>query len=474
MPPLPAPFRPPAPSVAGSRDVNGPGAGPGRTGRMGRGRSAVAAVVVVALLAVVGLVAWRRHAAGDAGRSRRHAAAAPTSGTRRPRRSADAGLGGSRHRLPGRARRLLHPAGRLEAVRRQPGHECATIEVPVDYAKPGGDRFTLALRKGPATDAVQAGRLAAHQPRRPRWVRGAVRPALGFAFSPAVRAAYDIVGFDPRGIGQSSPVRCLTDDDMDQLFSVDPTPDSAAERAELLSEADRDHRASARSAAGSGRGTSARTEVARDMDVMRVLVGDRKLNFFGGSYGTFLGAIYADTFPTKVGRMVLDSAMSPNQTDEQEMSYDIQGFESSIDAFIDWCVARPDCALGLRQGSRPRQDRRPARRRRARRLDDEQARARAHRRGLGRLLDLHVPLLVAVVADAQQGSRPGLHRQGRHPARQGDVGRRAQRSRAVRRLDLPAGDAAGALRRLAAVSRRRRRSRPPGTRPGPTTRCGPG
>ena len=82
------------------------------------------------------------------------------------------------------------------------------------------------------------------------------------------------------------------------------------------------------------------------MDVMRVLLGDRKLNFFGGSYGTFLGAIYADTFPKKVGRMVLDSAMSPNQTEVQEMSYDIQGFESSIDAFIDWCVARSDCALG--------------------------------------------------------------------------------------------------------------------------------
>jgi pimeloyl-ACP methyl ester carboxylesterase len=88
------------------------------------------------------------------------------------------------------------------------------------------------------------------------------------------------------------------------------------------------------------------TEVAKDMDVIRVLVGDKKLTYFGVSYGTFLGALYADLFPDKVGRFVLDSAMSPNQTDEEQVKYDIQGFESSVDAFLDWCTARKDCALG--------------------------------------------------------------------------------------------------------------------------------
>ena len=225
------------------------------------------------------------------------------------------------------------------------GHECATVEVPVDYAKPSGDRFTLAVRKAPATDGGQRIGSLLINPGGPGGSGVQYAQLSEFAFSPAVRAAYDIVGFDPRGIGASSPVRCLTDDNMDQLFSVDPTPDSAAERAELLSEADRITAQCAQRGGERARHLST-TEVARDMDVLRALVGDRKLNFFGGSYGTFLGAIYADTFPTKVGRMVLDSAMSPNQTDEQEMSYDIQGFESSIDAFIDWCVARPDCALG--------------------------------------------------------------------------------------------------------------------------------
>ncbi|MCU1536134.1 MAG: hypothetical protein JWP82_485 [Humibacillus sp.] len=223
--------------------------------------------------------------------------------------------------------------------------QCGTMQVPVDYAAPAGERFTLALRKAPATDpGARLGSLVIN-PGGPGGSGVQYAQFSSFAFTPALRAAYDVVGFDPRGIGASSPVRCLTDPDLDRFFSLDPTPDTPAERAELLSESDRITADCARRGGERARHLST-TEVARDMDVLRVLVGDAKLNFFGGSYGTFLGALYADAFPTKVGRMVLDSAMSPNQTDEQEMTYDIQGFESSIDAFIDWCVARSDCALG--------------------------------------------------------------------------------------------------------------------------------
>jgi pimeloyl-ACP methyl ester carboxylesterase len=97
------------------------------------------------------------------------------------------------------------------------------------------------------------------------------------------------------------------------------------------------------------------TEVARDLDVMRALVGDAKLNYFGVSYGTFLGALYADLFPQRVGRFVLDSAVSPNQTDLQKLQYDAQGFESSIAAFIGWCVEQDSCALGTEPDRAERQ-----------------------------------------------------------------------------------------------------------------------
>ena len=223
--------------------------------------------------------------------------------------------------------------------------QCATIEVPVDYTKPQGDRFSLALRKVPATDpAKRVGSLLVN-PGGPGGSGVDFAESASTSFSPALRAAYDIVGFDPRGIGKSDAVDCLSDSDMDLLFSSDPTPDSASERAKLLATIDGVTQRCAARGGDRARHMST-TEVARDMDVMRVLLGDQKLNFFGGSYGTFLGATYADLFPKQVGRMVLDSAMSPNQTDAQEMTYDIQGFESSIDAFLNWCVARSDCALG--------------------------------------------------------------------------------------------------------------------------------
>jgi pimeloyl-ACP methyl ester carboxylesterase len=224
-------------------------------------------------------------------------------------------------------------------------HQCGVMEVPVDYAKPSGDRFTLALRKAPATNPSKRLASLVVNPGGPGGSGVQYAQYASFAFSPAVRASYDIVGFDPRGIGGSSPVACLTNSDMDLLFSADPTPDSAAERSKLLADVDGVTKRCAERGGDRARHMST-TEVARDMDVLRVLVGDEKLNYFGGSYGTFLGAVYADLFPAKAGRMVLDSAMSPNQTEEQEMAYDIQGFESSIDAFIDWCVARRDCALG--------------------------------------------------------------------------------------------------------------------------------
>lgn len=229
-------------------------------------------------------------------------------------------------------------------------HECAQIEVPVDYAKPTGDRFELALRKVPATAPSKKVGSMLINPGGPGGSGVDYAKYAPFVFSPELLEVYDIVGFDPRGIATSDAVTCLTDGDMDLLFAGDPTPDSTAERAKLLADADAVTKRCA-TRGGDRAMHMSTTEVARDMDVMRVLLGDKKLNYFGVSYGTLLGSLYADLFPQQVGRFVLDSAISPNQTDLQEMTYDIQGFESSIDAFIDWCVARSDCALGTNKAA---------------------------------------------------------------------------------------------------------------------------
>ncbi|EWT03607.1 proteinase [Intrasporangium oryzae NRRL B-24470] len=312
--------------------------------RRSRGLTVVAAVTALALLALTALTFW-----GLGGRSTQTAESTrvPT-GSGAP--SASPGKGATSSPSPSAGA----PAS-LEAYYAQkvawspcpdnPRHECGTLEVPVDYAKPDGDRFTVAMRKVPALDPSKRLGSILVNPGGPGGSGVQYAQYAAYAFSKAVRESYDIVGFDPRGIGASDRVGCLTDSDMDLLFSDDPTPDTAAERTKLIADADAvtEHCA----ARGGQRALHmSTTEVARDMDVMRALLGDDRLNFFGGSYGTFLGAIYADLFPKKVGRFVLDSAMSPNQTDEQEMTYDIQGFESSIDAFIAWCVSQPTCSLG--------------------------------------------------------------------------------------------------------------------------------
>ncbi len=224
-------------------------------------------------------------------------------------------------------------------------HQCATIEVPVDYAKPAGDTFELALRKVPALEPAQRIGSLLINPGGPGASGVQYAQFASLLFSKDVRSVYDIVGFDPRGIAESDAVACLSDTDMDSLFAADPTPDTPAERANLFSAW---KGATERCAVSGGERAlhMSSTEVARDLDVLRALVGDPKLNYFGVSYGTFLGALYADLFPQRVGRFVLDSAVSPNQTDLQKLQYDVQGFESSIDAFIDWCIAQDRCALG--------------------------------------------------------------------------------------------------------------------------------
>ncbi|WP_330476182.1 alpha/beta hydrolase [Terrabacter sp. C0L_2] len=359
---LPSAYPPPPPGADGATPPAGPGwfTGAAAAGGAHPGRSWVrpvlASVAVVAVIAVLALAVWRIGNPPPVAQPqpRTPASTASTSGSASPSPTAGTPTTGNPAAQGYPAALAAFYTQKLDwaPCSDNAKHRCATMEVPVDYAKPGGERFTLALRKAPATDpAKRLGSLVIN-PGGPGGSGVEYAQYASFVFSPAVRAAYDVVGFDPRGIGASSPVRCLTDSDMDLLFSADPTPDSPAERSTLLGDVDG---VTKRCAARGGERAMhmSTTEVARDMDVMRVLLGDTKLNFFGGSYGTFLGAIYADTFPERVGRMVLDSAMSPNQTEQQEMTYDIQGFESSIDAFIAWCVGRSDCALGTdRAGAR--------------------------------------------------------------------------------------------------------------------------
>jgi pimeloyl-ACP methyl ester carboxylesterase len=157
---------------------------------------------------------------------------------------------------------------------------------------------------------------------------------------------FDIVGFDPRGVGRSAPVDCLSDAELDDYLAADPTPDTADERADqratVLSFGEK---CVARSGPVVGHVTT--TEAARDLDVLRAALGEETLRYFGASYGTELGATYAELFPDRVGRFVLDGAVDVSLDARSLALEQATGFETALRAYVQNCLDSTDsCYLG--------------------------------------------------------------------------------------------------------------------------------
>ena len=165
-----------------------------------------------------------------------------------------------------------------------------------------------------------------------------------YVVSETLRENFDIVGFDPRGVGQSSPVECLTDEQTEEYIALDGSPDNQEEIDQSVAMSE----LFGQSCAANSPETYAFVDTvsaARDIDILRALLGDEKLNWLGKSYGTFLGATYADLFPDKVGRMLLDGAIDPTLTNEQLSYGQALGFELALTRFVDDCATKSDCPL---------------------------------------------------------------------------------------------------------------------------------
>lgn len=223
--------------------------------------------------------------------------------------------------------------------------ECAEVEVPLDYTDPDGETITLSLLKVPAGNPDgRVGSLVVN-PGGPGGSGIEFAANTGLYFGSELRQAFDIVGFDPRGVGESTPVDCLPDEQLDEFVASDPDPDTREEVA-----------AADRMIEEFGRGCVERSgdlaahvstpEAARDIDIIRELLGDRRLTWFGASYGTFLGATYAELFPDRVGRMVLDAALDPSLGQVDMSLAQARGFEVALRAYVGACVDRGDCFLG--------------------------------------------------------------------------------------------------------------------------------
>ncbi|GAB47454.1 peptidase S33 family protein [Mobilicoccus pelagius NBRC 104925] len=221
--------------------------------------------------------------------------------------------------------------------------QCAWVEVPVDYEKPAEGTIKLRMLKVAASGSPQGALLV--NPGGPGGSAVEYARAADLIVSPSVRRRFDVVGVDPRGVGESSPVQCVDGPQMDAIMGLDPTPDDAKER-----------EATRMSAKAFGEACEKKypqllphlstVDAARDMDVVRAVLGQQKLSYLGKSYGTFLGATYAGLFPTRVGSMVLDGAIAPELSNDELNLGQAVGFETATRAYVKSCVSEGDCPLG--------------------------------------------------------------------------------------------------------------------------------
>ncbi|MEU9009612.1 alpha/beta hydrolase [Streptomyces sp. NPDC048479] len=227
-----------------------------------------------------------------------------------------------------------------------PGFDCATMKAPLDYAKPDGDSVKLAVARKKATGpGKRLGSLVVN----PGGPGGSgvsyLQGYAGIGYPEPVRARYDMVSVDPRGVARSEPVECLSGKEMDAYTQVDQTPDDAAETTRLATSL-KGFAVGCEKRSGTILPHVSTVEAARDMDILRAVLGDEKLTYVGASYGTFLGATYAELFPDRVGRLVLDGAMDPSLASQQMNRDQTAGFETAFQSFAADCVKEKDCPLG--------------------------------------------------------------------------------------------------------------------------------
>jgi pimeloyl-ACP methyl ester carboxylesterase len=210
--------------------------------------------------------------------------------------------------------------------------ECAKLEVPVDYSKPDGKTLELALLRRPAAKPAERIGAILVNPGGPGG--SGVELASYLPFPDEITDRFDIVGFDPRGVGDSTPLDCHSH--LQEIYDADPTMEDAADRAHYIqvSQAFVDECKQKYADLLPHLGT---VDVARDMDQIRAAMGDEKLNYLGYSYGTSIGEQYARLFPTRVRAMVIDGVVDPSETGLQAAAGQAEGFTSALNAFIASC-----------------------------------------------------------------------------------------------------------------------------------------
>ncbi|WP_434739478.1 alpha/beta hydrolase [Micromonospora sp. SH-82] len=225
----------------------------------------------------------------------------------------------------------------------EPAAQCGTVTVPVDWADPTGETIEIALARRTATAPAERVGTILTNPGGPgaSGVADVKAGGIGGSFDDDVRRRFDVVGFDPRGVGDSHPIRCR--------MSTGPDPElfpTTAEHFDDLREWTRAYGESCRELSGPHVDFLDSRSVARDMDAIRAALGDEKLTFYGNSYATLTGQQYARLFPDRVRAMVLDSTMDHSQATTWDfLRSETKATQDGFDQYVKWCKRSTDCAL---------------------------------------------------------------------------------------------------------------------------------
>jgi pimeloyl-ACP methyl ester carboxylesterase len=222
--------------------------------------------------------------------------------------------------------------------------ECATVQVPLDYDDPDGEQIGIAVNRLAAVDPTRREGAILFNPGGPgasgRDLLEAVASQLA-STAPELAERFDIIGFDPRGVAASNPVRCVDDAWKDRYLLADATPDDAAEQADSVES--KRFPTICQEQLGNELYEYSTNNTARDIDRIREALGDEQISFYGISYGTLLGATYGGLFPDRVRVLVLDSAFTPDLRGEPPLISQMRGFQASFDAWAADCSADTTC-----------------------------------------------------------------------------------------------------------------------------------
>jgi len=222
--------------------------------------------------------------------------------------------------------------------------ECAQMQVPLDYAAPGGETITLGLTRMQATDPDKRIGSLVINPGGPGSGGSevlSVQAQVGAPITARLREYFDLVGYDPRGVGLSTPVQCDPEiwNEGGSLFPKDQSAyDAMIAHNKAFAE-------SCLEKTGPVLAHLDTVSVARDLDAIRAALGDEKLNYLGLSYGTMIGAQYAELFPDKIRVMALDGALDHSQSENTFHFVEVKAYEQVFEHFARWCGQAEACAL---------------------------------------------------------------------------------------------------------------------------------